>query len=112
MISHDGASSCISASDGLIRACAWHDEETARLMTIPGFGPITALSFQAFAPPMESFRRGRDLSAWRRDNIRPVASRCLKRGAEDKKFPTMIGPGWVIVGQDSFPISAVFRRRS
>ena len=33
-------------------------------MTIPGIGPITALALQAFAPPMESFRRGRDFSAW------------------------------------------------
>ena len=39
-------------------------EETARLMTIPGIGPITALALQGFAPPMESFRRGRDFSAW------------------------------------------------
>ena len=39
-------------------------EETARLMTIPGIGPITALALEAFAPPMESFRRGRDFSAW------------------------------------------------
>ncbi len=33
-------------------------------MTIPGIGPITVMAFQAFAPPMESFRRGRDFSAW------------------------------------------------
>ena len=33
-------------------------------MTIPGIGPITALALQAFAPPMESFRRGRDFPAW------------------------------------------------
>ena len=33
-------------------------------MTIPGIGPITAMAFQAFAPPMEGFRRGRDFSAW------------------------------------------------
>ena len=33
-------------------------------MTIPGVGPITALAIQAFAPPMESFRRGRDFSTW------------------------------------------------
>ena len=33
-------------------------------MTIPGIGPITALAIQALAPPMESFRRGRDFSAW------------------------------------------------
>ena len=33
-------------------------------MTVPGIGPITAMAIQAFAPPMESFQRGRDFSAW------------------------------------------------
>ena len=37
---------------------------SARLMTIPGIGPVTAMAIQAFAPPMENFRRGRDFSAW------------------------------------------------
>ena len=53
--------------DGLsskLREAAREDEEAARLMTIPGIGPVTALAIQAFAPPMESFRRGRDFSAW------------------------------------------------
>ncbi len=53
--------------DGLDRellAGSREDEETARLMTIPGIGPVTAMALQAFAPPMESFRRGRDFSAW------------------------------------------------
>ena len=53
--------------DGLrreLRARACQDEEAARLMTIPGIGPITAMAIQAFAPPMESFRRGRDFAAW------------------------------------------------
>ena len=50
--------------DRKLRASARQDEETARLMTIPGIGPVTALALQAFAPPMESFRRGRDFSAW------------------------------------------------
>ena len=45
-------------------ASARQDEEAARLMTIPGVGPITAMALQAFAPPMESFRCGRDFSAW------------------------------------------------
>ena len=43
-----------------LRACARQDEQAARLMTIPGIGPISAMALQAFAPPMESFRRGRD----------------------------------------------------
>ncbi len=54
----------IHGLDKKLRACAREDEEAARLMTIPGIGPITALAIQAFAPPMESFRRGRDFSAW------------------------------------------------
>ena len=29
----------------------------------PGNRPVTAMAIQAFAPPMESFRRGRDFSA-------------------------------------------------
>ena len=36
-----------------IRTSAREREQTARLMTIPGIGPITALALQAFAPPME-----------------------------------------------------------
>ena len=43
-----------------LRAAAREDEDAA--MTVPGVGPITAL--QAFAPPLETFRRGRDFSAW------------------------------------------------
>ena len=47
-----------------IRAKARQDEEARRVMTTPGIGPICASAIQAFAPPMESFRRGRDFSAW------------------------------------------------
>ena len=46
------------------RARARQDEEAARLMTIPGIGSIGAMALQVFAPPMESFQRGRDFSAW------------------------------------------------
>lgn len=34
------------------------------LQTMPGVGPITAIAVEAFAPPMETFRRGRDFAAW------------------------------------------------
>ena len=47
-----------------LRTSARQDEEVVRLMTIPGVGPITAMAVQAFAPPMEGFRRGRDFAAW------------------------------------------------
>ena len=50
--------------DTKLRTGAREDEETARLMAVPGIGPITALAVQALAPPMESFRCGRDFSAW------------------------------------------------
>ena len=33
-------------------------------MSVPGIGPLCAMAIQAFAPPMESFRRGRDFAAW------------------------------------------------
>ncbi len=32
-------------------------------MTIPGIGPITATTIAALAPPIETFRKGRDLAA-------------------------------------------------
>ena len=47
-----------------LRASAREDEEARRLMSIPGVGPVCASAIQAFAPPMASFRRGRDFSAW------------------------------------------------
>ncbi|MER8961737.1 IS110 family transposase [Mesorhizobium sp. M0701] len=47
-----------------LRANAAGGEVTKRLQTMPGIGPVTALAIEAFAPPMESFRRGRDFSAW------------------------------------------------
>ncbi len=54
----------IDGLDRKLRKSAREHEETARLMTVPGVGPVTALAIQAFAPPMEGFRRRRDFSAW------------------------------------------------
>ena len=53
----------VNGLDRELRTSARENEETTRLMTIPGVGPVTAMALQAFAPPMESFRRGRDFSA-------------------------------------------------
>ncbi len=47
-----------------LRAAAVACETTARLQTMPGIGPITAMAIEAFAPPMETFQRGRDFAAW------------------------------------------------
>lgn len=41
------------------------ENETARLlMTIPGIGQLIATAILVFAPPPETFRRGRDFAAW------------------------------------------------
>ena len=43
---------------------AKQDPDAKRLVTIPGVGPVIATAVMALAPPMESFRRGRDFAAW------------------------------------------------
>ena len=47
-----------------LRAEAAKEEMTARLQTMPGIGPITAMAIESFAPPLEEFRRGRHFAAW------------------------------------------------
>ncbi len=59
-----GLSRKLGELDSQLRASACADEEARRLMRVPGIGPVTASALRAFAPPMESFRRGRDFSAW------------------------------------------------
>lgn len=47
-----------------INAKSREQEALKRLQTMPGLGPITAVAIETFAPPMETFRRGRDFAAW------------------------------------------------
>ena len=54
----------IAELDSDLRQQAREDEQAARLMSIPGVGTLSAMAIQAFAPPMESFRCGRDFAAW------------------------------------------------
>lgn len=54
----------IDELDRKMRVAARDAEMTRRLQTMPGIGPITAVAVETFAPPMESFRRGRDFAAW------------------------------------------------
>ena len=54
----------IAEQEKELRAAAREDEEAVRAMTVPGVGPVTAMALQAMAPPLASFRRGRDFSAW------------------------------------------------
>ena len=54
----------IAALDKTIAARAKADEVACRLMTVPGIGPMIATAIEALAPPVETFRSGRDFAAW------------------------------------------------
>ncbi|RWP57661.1 MAG: IS110 family transposase [Mesorhizobium sp.] len=47
-----------------IDALSREAEASRRLQTMPGVGPIAALAIETFAPPMETFKCGRDFAAW------------------------------------------------
>ena len=47
-----------------IRSRSKRDDVASRLMTVPGIGPICATAMEAFAPPAETFSKGRDFAAW------------------------------------------------
>ena len=54
----------IAALDAEIVRRSKGDPAARRLMSIPGVGPITATAIVALAPPVETFRTGRDFAAW------------------------------------------------
>lgn len=54
----------IKAKTATARDLARINDTARRLQTMPGVGPQTALAISSFAPPMESFKRGRDFAAW------------------------------------------------
>ena len=57
-------SATIERLSGQLRSAARVDDQAARLMTIPGVGPICASAVQAFAPQAAGLASGRDFSAW------------------------------------------------
>lgn len=57
-------SSKIEALEKVLQQAAARAPTTARLLTVPGIGHVTAMAIKALAPPMETFRRGRDFAAW------------------------------------------------
>jgi len=57
-------SEAIRGLDLKIKELAAQGRDARRLQTIPGVGPVTALAIEAFAPPLETFRSGRDFAAW------------------------------------------------
>jgi transposase len=54
----------IALLDSEIARRAREDQVVQRLMTIPGIGPITATAIAALAPPVGTFKKGRDFAAW------------------------------------------------
>ena len=54
----------VATPDREIARRAKEDEVARRLMTIPGIGPIAATAILALAPPVETFAKSRDFSAW------------------------------------------------
>jgi transposase len=54
----------IAELDKRLQRLSKDDETSNRLQTMPGIGPITAAAIEAFAPPMATFKRGRDFAAW------------------------------------------------
>lgn len=63
LIQITGLSERIAGLDLDLRRCASADDTARRLTTIPGVGPITAAAITTFAPPMETFAKGRDFAA-------------------------------------------------
>ena len=54
----------IAELDKRLRQSSKDDETAKRLQSMPGMEPITAAAIEAFAPPMATFKRGRDFAAW------------------------------------------------
>ncbi len=59
-----GLSAQIDALEKEVRQRAERDETARRLMKIPGVGAIVATALTTFAPPPETFSKGRDFAAW------------------------------------------------
>jgi transposase len=60
----DGQSARIADRTRVMVGLSEESSLSRRLETMPGIGPLTALAVEAFAPPMENFRSGRDFAAW------------------------------------------------
>lgn len=59
-----GLAEKIAGLDAELRKRVVTDDTARRLTTIPGVGAVTAAAITTFAPPMETFLKGRDFAAW------------------------------------------------
>lgn len=99
----EALSSRISSLEKALRSEAKRSQSNARLMSMPGMGPITAMAVEAFAPTMVTFRRGRDFAAWlglvpkqHSSGGKQVLGRTSKRGQRDIRRLLIIGAMTVI----------------
>lgn len=106
----DGLSQRIAEFDPRIAAASRRSRFPARLQQIPGVGPATAMAPAAFALPMESFRQGRDVSAWlglvprqRSSGGKQRLGRTGKPGQRDIRRLLIIGAMAVISGRKLRP---------
>ena len=88
----------IAELDKRLRRSAKDDGTAKRLQSMPGMGPITAAAIKAFAPPMATFKRGRDFAAWlglvprqHTTGGKPRLGRTSKMGQRDIRRLLIIG---------------------
>ena len=93
----------IAELDKRLRRLSKDDETAKRLQTMPGMGPITAAAIEAFAPPMATFKRGRDFAAWlglvprqHTTGGKPRLGRTSKMGQRDIRRLLIIGAMTVV----------------
>lgn len=93
----------ISNLEKVLKSEAQQSDNTARLMSMPGIGPITAMAIEAFAPTMTTFQKGRDFAAWlglvpkqHSSGGKQVLGRTSKMGQRDIRRLLIIGAMTVI----------------
>jgi transposase len=93
----------IAELDKRLRRPSKDDETAKRLQSMPGMGPITAAAIEAFAPPMVTFKRGRDFAAWlglvprqHTTGGKPRLGRTSKMGQRDIRRLLIIGAMTVV----------------
>ena len=97
----------IGILDVKIKRRAQQNDDSRRLQTMPGIGPQAALAIQAFCPPAEVFRSGRDFSAWlglipRQHSTggKERLGRITKMGQRDVRRLLIIGANAVIAANE------------
>lgn len=102
----------IAALEKVLKLEAARSQSTARLMTMPGIGPVTAMAVDAFAPSMTAFKRGRDFAAWlglvprqHSSGGKQVLGRTSKMGQRDIRRLLIIGAMTVIRWADRKGVS-------